>query len=249
MNKRDLADFATGFGNLWNKALDLIFPRRCPICDDVIESTGGDVCKNCLEKPEFLKEPLCRKCGKKLANQESEYCSDCKVRKHFYKEGAALFSYASIKQSLYRFKYAGRQEYAEYYAKQIEKHLGEKIRSWKPEAFVPVPIHSSREKERGYNQAQALAKALGKHMGIKVLDKFVIRSKKTRPQKCLNDGERQNNLKKAFKIRQNDVKLNTIVIIDDIYTTGSTIDELSKECLAAGVHNIYFVTLAIGDGL
>ena len=77
---------------------------------------------------------------------------------------------------------------------------------------------------------------------------IVARSKKTMPQKSLDGVQRQNNLKKAFKILKNDVKLNTIVIIDDIYTTGSTIDTMTATLQEAGIKNIYFAVLAIGAG-
>ena len=77
---------------------------------------------------------------------------------------------------------------------------------------------------------------------------IVARSKKTMPQKSLDGVQRQNNLKKAFKILKNDVKLNTIVIIDDIYTTGSTVDAMAAILRTAGVKNIYYAALAIGRG-
>ena len=78
---------------------------------------------------------------------------------------------------------------------------------------------------------------------------MICRAGKTKPLKNLSRFERQNNLKKAFKIRRNDVKLNTIVIIDDIYTTGSTIDAMAKAMQEAGIASIYFITLAIGRGI
>lgn len=127
--------------------------------------------------------------------------------------------------------------------------LGREILSWKPDALVPVPLHPAREKKRGYNQAALLAAELGKQLDIPVLTGFVERTRNTRPQKELEGTKRQNNLKKAFKIVQNDVKLNTIVIIDDIYTTGSTIDAVAQACREAGVKHVYFAALAIGRGM
>ena len=85
--------------------------------------------------------------------------------------------------------------------------------------------------------------------GIPVRADLIERTVKTAPMKDLSAAERQNNLKKAFKILRNDVKLNTIIIIDDIYTTGSTIDAMSREFRKAGVGRIYFITLAIGRGI
>lgn len=117
------------------------------------------------------------------------------------------------------------------------------------DAILPVPVHASRRRSRGYNQAELVAAELSRLTGIKMYDRLVKRVRKTTPQKELTIQERQNNLKKAFNIVENDVKLNTTVIIDDIYTTGSTIDEAARVLKEAGVQKIYFITLACGAGL
>ncbi len=228
---------------------DLIYPRRCPVCDRAVSPFGRLVCETCKEAFEYVKEPYCMKCGKKLEDAQTEYCSDCMRRRHLFDRGRALCSYRSISDSIYRFKYKGRREYAAYYAACMDRGLGNWIRQCRPDALVPVPIHASKRRVRGYNQAEALAKELGSRTGIPVEADLVRRVRKTVPMKELSLGERQNNLKRAFKICRNDVKLNTIIIIDDIYTTGSTIDAMSYELRKAGVKRIYFVTLAIGNGL
>lgn len=157
--------------------------------------------------------------------------------------------YQSVAGSLYRFKYAGRQEYARFYAEAIVEKLGEAIRAWKSDALVPVPIHRTRRRERGYNQAELLAREIGRRMDIPVDSHVIRRVKKTLPQKQLDDAERQNNLKRAFKIERNDVKLERVIIVDDIYTTGSTIDACAAELKRAGVEKVYFITAAIGKEL
>lgn len=234
---------------IWEEATDLIYPRRCPVCDSVLDWHGLPVCAPCAQTIHFLEEPLCRKCGKKLEKIEAEYCYDCSHKIHWYEEGIALFEYRTVRESLWRFKYAGRQEYAQYYAMAAAERFGDKIRSWQAQALVPIPIHRKREQKRGYNQAGLFAKELSKRLAIPLLDNFMIRCKNTAPQKNLDDRERQNNLKRAFKIYENDVKLDTLIIIDDIYTTGSTIDAAASVCKASGVKRVYFVALAIGEGL
>lgn len=227
---------------------DLVFPRRCPICDEVVKFKKEYACKPCLEKIKFIKEPRCMKCGKPL-DEETEYCYDCMRKKHSYIKGASVFEYTDVAASLYRFKYGGRQEYARFYGRCMTLRLGRELLAWRPEAFVPVPIHSSKRRKRGYNQAELLAHALSSQTGIPVCCNLIVRVKKTVPQKELDDAGRQNNLKKAFKILENDVKLNTIVIIDDIYTTGNTIDAMADALHKAGIHNIYYAALAIGKGI
>jgi ComF family protein len=111
-----------------------------------------------------------------------------------------------------------------------------------------VPLSRQRRKKRGYNQAELLAREIGKQMGIPVYSHLVKRIKNTKPQKNLNPSERQNNLKKAFIIGQNDVKLSTIVIIDDIYTTGSTIDAVAQALTGTVAEKVYFAVLSAGEG-
>ena len=189
------------------------------------------------------------KCGKELESEEVEYCSDCMRNRHLFDRGRAVFTYKSVSDSIYRYKYQGRQEYAAYYAECMTERLGQWIVQRRADALIPVPVHSSKLHVRGYNQAEVLAKELGSILHIPVVTDFIKRVRKTSPMKDLSVSERQNNLKRAFKICRNDVKLSTIIIIDDIYTTGSTIDAMSYELRGAGVKHIYFVTLAIGKGL
>ncbi|MBO5292324.1 MAG: ComF family protein [Lachnospiraceae bacterium] len=234
---------------VWEWILDAVFPRRCPVCDEILGTDGIRVCPGCREAFQILREPICRRCGKPIKDAEEEYCSDCLKRRHEFDQGAALYEYASVRESIYRFKYMGRQEYKEFYGEEISRYLGRQIREWNADLLLPVPIHAARMRKRGYNQAELLAEEIGRRLSIPVMKKTAWRVRKTVPQKGLNVSERQNNLKKAFKIRQNDVKLKTIIIIDDIYTTGSTIDALAGECRRAGAEKVYFVVLAMGNSL
>ena len=118
----------------------------------------------------------------------------------------------------------------------------------RPDAMVPVPVHKKRMKKRGYNQAAVLAERLSAYTGIPVLENWLVREGDTAPLKDLGAQERQNNLKKAFKIVRNDVKLNTIVIIDDIYTTGSTVDAIAQVIRQHSDCRVYVLTAAIGRG-
>lgn len=228
--------------------LTLFYPRRCPVCDQPVKPWNALICKDCEQVPVCIEPPFCMKCGKHLNGEEKEYCRDCAARRHLFDRGRALFAYRSVSASIARFKYAGRREYAAYYANCMVKQLAAFIGDCGAQAFIPVPLHKSRLRRRGYNQAEVLARELSVLTGIPVLADWIVRVKKTAPMKDLSAQERQNNLKRAFNIRQNDVKLSTVIIIDDIYTTGSTIDAMSRELKKAGVKRIYFMALAIGKG-
>lgn len=228
---------------------ELLFPRRCPVCDKPVKPAGSYICDNCQKSLRYVPEVHCLKCGKPLLEETEEYCSDCIKKKHKFTQGKSLYEYGSAADSIYRFKYGRRQEYAEFFGMEMAEHFGKIIKNWKAQALIPVPIHKERKRKRGYNQAQLLAKELGKRTGLPVMDDLIVRDKKTIPQKDLKGAERENNLKRAFKIAGNDVKLSTIIIIDDIYTTGSTVNEMSETLKKLGIDKIYILTLAIGKGI
>lgn len=225
---------------------ELLFPRRCPVCDGIVTPWGALCCKECIPGLAYIGHDYCMKCGKGLSRQETEYCHDCRRHPHMFERGRSLYRYEGVAGAIFRFKYGGRQEYADFFAEEMYRYLGPDIRAMQADAIIPVPLHSSRYKERGYNQSAVLGKALAKRLGVTFLDDIVVRQKKTVPQKQLSYTERQNNLKKAFKLVKNDVKLNTVIIIDDIYTTGSTVDALAQVLSEGGIKHIYVVTLAAG---
>ncbi len=195
----------------------------------------------------YSREPRCLKCGKMIGRSEREYCGDCLRIKHFFDRGFSLFVYNDpLRKSIYRLKYKNRQRYGYHFGKMAADHLGNEIKEMKVDAIIPVPLHPKREFSRGYNQAAVIAKKLGSELGIPVLEDYVLRVKNTAPLKLLEPGQRQNNLKNAFIMGQYDVKLNSIVLVDDIYTTGSTIDEISSLLKLHGTREVYFITVAAG---
>lgn len=235
---------------LTEAAADLVFPKRCVLCDEIIpfDRRKEGICDRCRSKIRYIREPFCMRCGRQLGKDQEEYCKDCS-REHVFLQNVTLYDYGSIADSLFRFKYRGRREYARFYGEELYRGYREWLAVRKPDALIPVPCHSSRRRQRGYNQAELLAEALSAVLGIPVKKDLIQRIHKTGPQKNLTLRERQNNLKKAFKICQNDVKLSTIVIIDDIYTTGSTMDAMAEELHRNGVRKIYGMALASGRGV
>ncbi|MCM1192300.1 MAG: ComF family protein [Butyrivibrio sp.] len=238
----------TGVAILPEIVLQAVYPRRCPVCDDIVGRRGEKICLKCMDRLKLLTPPWCMRCGKKT-EEGQEYCGDCREKAHLFERGRALYEYDSAAEPIYRFKYGGRREYAEFFGEQLADYLGDYIRGLQPDGFVPIPLHRRRRAVRGYNQAELLADAVGRRMGIPVYSHLLVRTRNTTPQKKLNREERQNNLKRAFNIPKNDVKLKTILVFDDIYTTGATIDEAARALRAAGAERVYFVTLACGAGV
>ena len=229
---------------------DLFFPRRCPICDRPVKPYGQLICTECADVPQPVGDFTCRKCGKPVAPEE-EYCEDCRRKPHMFYAGAAAFRYRSVSGSLYRFKYEKRREYADYYcdilAQTLERFLEETGEEHRPEMLIPVPCSKARMRKRGDNQAALLAEGTARRAGIEVREDLLVRSKDTAAMRRMSAAERQNNLKKAFHVYGNGVRLKSIMLIDDIFTTGATIDACAGPLLEAGAKEVSFLTLAIGE--
>lgn len=234
--------------------LDIIFPRRCPLCSCITGTKGELICRECRDKLYPIDEPKCLKCGKPIEDFEKEFCFDCERKKHHYRKGYGLWIYkGEIKKSVAAFKNYNKKEYARFYVEELIHKYGEEIHKINPDALVPVPIHWRKKVKRGYNQANVLARELGKILEIPVLSDLLIRDKYTLPQKQLNDKERLKNLERAFsfswKVKHKFSKdLKKIVLIDDIYTTGSTIEACTNVLLQNGVEEVYFICICMGKG-
>lgn len=232
---------------------EIFYPDRCPVCEKIIPHMPGEskmiICEKCNGKLHYIKSPRCLKCGKQIYSENEEFCSDCKRVEHFFEQGIGAFGYDdNIKESMYRFKYSNQREYATFYADAIIRRYEHMIRRWGVEVIIPVPMYKYKELLRGYNQAELIANELGKNLNIQVNSNILKRIRKTKPMKELNDEERIKNLQNAFKISQNIVEYKKILLVDDIYTTGATIDECSRLLLDAGASKIYFACACIGNG-
>ena len=180
-------------------------------------------------------------------DEMQEFCRDCGEKKHYFVQGKSLWIYeAEVKKSIYRFKYQNKREYAKGYAEEIAKQYGGWMQKKKIQAIVPIPLYKKKQKKRGYNQAQILAEELGRIWNLPVYTDLLVRIRDTKPQKMLSNTERKNNLKKAFKTTENIVQLKHILLVDDIYTTGSTLDAAAAVLLTAGAEEIYTCCIGIG---
>ncbi len=232
-----------------DKVINIVYPVVCPVCGKTL-GNRRQLCKKCQKEIRYIEEPSCKKCGKQLYENEREYCGDCKKKVHAYDMGIAVFAYNdSIKKSIYDFKYKDMKVYARFYGKKMWEYGKAYLDLWQPQAIVPVPISEQRFRKRGYNQAELIGKELSKNSGIPMDCKILYRRKNTLPQKEVKRENRRKNLENAFHISGNVVKYKKIILVDDIYTTGSTIDECAKVLKAFGVEQVYFISLSIGAGI
>ena len=229
-------------------AADLLFPRRCPVCGGVAMPKGRLICPACLKQLSFVSSPACMKCGKEIGSREQEYCADCIRRKKSFTRGFALLNYDSRSAvSMAAVKYHNKREYLDFYARAAALRFEKQFRQAGIQVIVPVPVHASRLKTRGFNQAAVLAEKLSAELGIP-WEELLIRVKKTDPQKSLGSAERLKNLRGAFEAEQEAGKWERVLLVDDIYTTGSTAEICSRALLKTGVKQVFVFAVCIGHG-
>ena len=208
------------------------------------------ICDACQQILPYIEEPCCMRCGKPIKDEREEYCWDCKKHPLAYEQGHGVWlQKGNVPRAIYQFKFHNKRYYAEVFAEEMRKRYGQWICSCKIETILPVPLHSSKRRSRGFNQAELVAKELGKRVGLPVENDVIFRVRKTLPQKKLGDKERIENLKNAFGVSKHWHPKRCVLLIDDIYTTGNTIHRISKVLKKAGVEKVYFLTISIGQGI
>lgn len=236
----------TGKEKMKNTFLDILYPRRCPVCHAILAPGTQRICKPCRERLRPAAGPRCFKCSKPLKDPAQEYCSDCSSRTHLFEQGIGIFPYSTLLQeSLFQLKYGKRQEYGVFYGELGAFYAEGRIRCWEIDFIVPIPLHRKRLEKRGYNQAEIIAEALAKKAGLPVRKNLLKRKRNTKPQKDLSPEERKRNIKGAFSVSR-ELEGENILLIDDIYTTGATLDEAAGALKRAGAKKIYFLVIAIG---
>lgn len=180
-------------------------------------------------------------------NEGEEFCFDCVRHKRSFEFGRALLNYDDVSgPSMARIKYHNKREYLDFYSQVMAARYETIISRMNADALIPIPIHRARYRKRGFNQAQVLAEKLGELLGIPVCPRALKRRKKTDPQKDLTAAQRLKNLEEAFEVGELPAGVRTVILIDDIYTTGSTIEACTRVLKKAGISQVYFLTICIG---
>ncbi len=227
----------------------IIYPARCPGCDGPLAGLFGEqvFCDSCISQVRPVTGRVCLRCGKPMTSVHSDLCRDCDGADRGMVQGRSAFVYTGpMKTAMYRLKYSGRRVYARSLARPAYDLWGEWLASLGADVIVPVPMFSDKEKARGYNQAQEFAQALSQLISVPVAPDILVRIKNTVPQKGLDRENRQKNLKNAFKIRQSGVKFNCVLLVDDIYTTGTTIHEAARALTEGLGCHVYSFCICIG---
>jgi competence protein ComFC len=225
----------------------LLYPAVCVVCDATIEPPEY-LCGACAGKAPRLKPPFCDKCSEPFPGtiDSTFVCANCAHRTLHFEAAVAVYrSRGVVRKLLHEFKY-GRQRHLKHpLAGWLCETLDDpRLRGRRFDAIVPVPLHSARERDRGFNQATLLAELLARRTGLRLND-AMERIRYTTTQTAYDRVERMRNLQDAFRLRKKaEVRGLRVLLIDDVLTTGSTLSECSRVLRNAGAISVYAATAA-----
>lgn len=239
--KREIVDIIKG----------LLFPELpgCPLCGR--QGSPRHLCRACLELWAELGQGMmiCEKCGRFCPGLERDFCYECEqvLPPYLIARGVAPYI-GPVREALHQFKFFGRMDLAGPFGELMAALVTEVFPARSLDLVVPVPLHVKREQERGFNQAALLAKAVAAGLSLPVLPEALVRIRETPGQTALSRQDRRANLREAFAPGPDSPALTgkNILLVDDVYTTGSTALECCQTLLAAGVLSVCVVTLATG---
>lgn len=234
--------------------LDLICPPACPLCGRLVDPdpdqprAPNEFCPECLEEMPPLPEGRCRACGIPYeSDQHADHlCASCRVRRPAFDQAlaAGLFQ-GALRKAVHRFKYHGQTGLAPPLADLMKKRLHPPYFPPEADLILPVPLHVRRLRQRGYNQALILARALYHPWQGAVRWDLLTRSRWTEPQVTLAGPARRKNVRLAFAVsRPEAVQGRSVILIDDVYTTGATVEECALALKRAGAKRVSALTLA-----
>lgn len=243
----------------WIKAfLNFVFPPKCPLCGIFLTAEEEHLffCKECFGDINFITAPFCPRCGLPypanfpLLSPPCEggghLCGQCNLNKRTFEKARAIAYYdGTLLKSIQQFKYNDRFAFIRPLGKLLGDYLMALEDGFSYGLIIPVPLHKKRLRERGFNQSSLLAKVVAKRTSIPLDVSSLRRVRWTEPQTNLSGKEREKNVKGAFKVVKRDrVEGKKILLIDDVFTTGSTVNECAKALLRVGAKGVDILTLA-----
>lgn len=238
---------ADSLARLINRIVNTVVPPRCPVSGDIVEKQGM-LSSGAWKDMEFIADPCCALCGQpfQYAAEVGDICGECRERPPVYTSARAALKYNDASRALVLgFKHADKL----FAVKTITPFLQKAGAAFLDEAdlLVPVPLHYTRLVRRRYNQAAVMAQDLSKHTGIAVIPDALKRTRATPSQGHRKAGDRRGNVKGAFAVNKRHlarIRDKTIILIDDVLTTGATADECAGTLLEAGAKAVYVLAIA-----
>jgi ComF family protein len=234
----------------WNAVVELVYPPVC--CHCRAATAGDDFCSDCADRIEWARSPACSHCGVPFRTHggSDHTCGRCVADPPVFGRARAAAIYDAsepadqpLKSVLQRYKYNRDVGLAAPLARLLEQRNPFDIAEY--DVLMPVPLHLSRLRWRGFNQALLLARRIARTRGASVDPFSLERTRATQPQVELDEQERRRNVARAFRVsRPAQVRDRRILLVDDVYTTGSTVDECSRVLLKAGARSVDVLVLA-----
>jgi len=227
----------------------LAFPSACRRCGVLLERPGERIlCPACLSALAVCRAPYCPTCGRFFDGDGTPHpCAACLRQAPPLSEHRAAARYeGAVKDILLLFKYRGLRPLGRPLASYLQTAIGDDNPPWRDaDLLVPVPLHRRRRRERGFNQAEVLADELSRLTGIPILSDALRKTTNLRPQTSLRSQARRANIRGAYRaVRPDAVLGKTVVLVDDVCTTGSTLGECARVLRGAGAADVRGVTVA-----
>ena len=240
---------------VFKKILELLFPSNiyCISCGGIIDrSRIYSLCDNCARMFHWANGRTCEKCGRALQDDYiHNICADCRENEHFFEKGYTCAQYGiNERKLLLSFKYGGKLYIGEKIAEAMADRLGGE--NLDADLIIPVPMYRKKQRKRGYNQAEIISEYLSKKMAVPYSGKLLLRTGDTAAMSRLAAAERRMNMEGAFSMApgsEEKVKGKSILLVDDIYTTGSTADACAQALMASGARKVQVITFAAGANL
>jgi ComF family protein len=238
--------------------LDLIYPPAlyCVCCGKIIDETRTyRLCNDCMDNIKWIDGRTCMKCGRQLGTSNpGTVCFNCREHPHSFDRGFTCTEYGTHERAMvFAMKYDGRPDISvvigEMLADRMLAEFGEDELHGMYDMILPVPVHPTKKSLRGYNQAALIAEEFSRRTGFTADDDVLIRTRETHIMRSLGPEQRRENIRGAFSIRPRrlpEIAGKSILLIDDIYTTGATIDELAVVLRDEGAACVDFLTFASG---
>lgn len=241
--------------------LDTVFPPRCPACGRLeVGPFRGDVdrrqgaspatgfCRHCASELVPITSPICPQCGTPFVSREGpdHYCVKCLAETFHFEKARAYGIYSgALMKAIRAFKYGKKAGLSQPLGRMLQDGFR---RYWRPgeiDLLLAVPLHDGRLRERGFNQAHLLARQWARKWGIRLDTAAMVRHRMTKPQTGLTLPARRRNVRGAFMVKRPDlVKGRRVLLVDDVLTTGATVDECARVLMKAGAECVDVLTLA-----
>jgi len=243
----------------WTGALlDLVFPPFCPVCRAALqEDRRYPLCGACWAALPRIAPPWCRRCGQPMAafppagvprdgTEAGPLCGPCRRRPPAFAYARAALRYEdTAREALHALKFGGHRALAAPLADVVVSVLAGRWPAGPPDVVLPVPLHPRRERERGFNQAELIARRLGQEWGCPVRPEVLARVVATESQTALDSAARLANVQGAFRLRRPELVAGRhVILVDDILTTGATVSACARALEAGGPRRIGVVAVA-----